>query len=304
MSIKNKILSKLNALIRRSYWFNNVAFPDCKKFWTQKTFNLDLVNIGSSSGKYAFNYTGLNIKAANWAVAPQSFVGDTEVLRNYFSFLKSNGGVVFIPLCPFSALGGSSDYFHDKYYSILDLSSIPHASCKKKQEVMNIFQHPLNYYPLFELFRDLSRIFRKQNIIMDEKTMEVNANNMIQSWMKEFSITDFNDPLSLVNQDAKEDGAKILSDLIQFCVDRNLKPVLIIPPMTKYLSSKLTPQMRENFINSFVEKANSQNAIFLSYLDNDDFIDNSLYRNSFLLNEKGARKFTSQVLHDIGLLKS
>ena len=303
MSIKNKVIGKLNALVRQSYWFNNVAFPDCKKFWTQRAFNLDLVNIGSSSAKYAFNYKGLNIKAANWAVAPQSFVGDTEILKNYFSYIKSNGGIVLIPLCPLSALGGSSDYFHDKYYSILNLSSIPHSSFKKKQEVMSVFQHPLNYYPLIELFRVISQIFRKENIIMDEKSIEVDANIRIQSWMKEFSITNFNDPLSLVNQDAKEDGVKILSDLIQFCLDRNFKPVLIIPPMTKNLSSKLTPQMRDDFIDSFVEKANSQNIIFLSYLDNDDFIDYSLYRNSFFLNEKGARKFTSRVLHDIGLLQ-
>ncbi len=304
MSLKNMILDKLNALIRRSYWFNNIAFPDCKKFWTQKTFNLDLVNIGSSSAKYAFDYTGLNINAANWAMVPQTLVGDFEVIKNYFSYIIPNRGIVLIPLCPLSALGGSSDYFDDKYYSILNISSIPHSSFKKKNEVMDVFQNPLNYYPLIEIFKELCRFFRKQDIIMDEKTMEVDANNIIQTWMKEFSITDFKDPLSLVNQDAKEDSSKVLSDLIQFCLDRSLKPILIIPPISKYLLSKFTPHMRKEFIDTFVAKSNTHNVIFLNYLDDADLIDTALYRNAFFLNEKGAKKFTNRVLHDIGSLQS
>ena len=134
--MRNKILRLINAGIRRkSYWYNNVLFADCPKFWNSQTFNLDVVNLGSSSGKYAFDYSGLGLKGANWAMAPQSLVADLAVLKTYSSFLKPQGGIVLMPLCPFSCLGGSSLYLSDKYYSILRMSSIPYGSYRKQQEV-------------------------------------------------------------------------------------------------------------------------------------------------------------------------
>lgn len=105
MSMTNFIKIKLNGLIRRSYWYNNILFPDCKKFWSHNTFNLDVVNLGSNSGKYAFEYSEEHVKAANWAMGPQTLLADFEILKNYCSYLK-NDAVVIIPLCPFTCLGG------------------------------------------------------------------------------------------------------------------------------------------------------------------------------------------------------
>ena len=59
MSILRKIFGKVNGLLRRSYWVNEVMFPDCKKFWNHNTYGLELVNLGSSSAKYGFNYDGV-----------------------------------------------------------------------------------------------------------------------------------------------------------------------------------------------------------------------------------------------------
>ncbi|MFK2344631.1 hypothetical protein ACIXNK_10290 [Bacteroides fragilis] len=105
MSILRKIFRKVNGLLRRSYWVNEVVFPDCKKFWNHNTYGLELVNLGSSSAKYGFNYDGVDIKAANWAMAPQTFVGDYAILSNYSSYLKP-GATILISFCPFSSLGG------------------------------------------------------------------------------------------------------------------------------------------------------------------------------------------------------
>ena len=85
MSLKKKISVKLNGLVRRSYWYNEVVFPDCKKFWTHKVFNLDVVNLGSTSGLNAFNYEGVPLKAANWALGHNPILADQEMLNNYFS---------------------------------------------------------------------------------------------------------------------------------------------------------------------------------------------------------------------------
>lgn len=64
MSIKKKIGRKLNGAIRRTKWFNEEFMPDCSKFWNYNTFNTDVINLGSTSGYYAFDYKGLQIGGA------------------------------------------------------------------------------------------------------------------------------------------------------------------------------------------------------------------------------------------------
>lgn len=299
--MKNKILHIINAGIRRkSYWYNNVLFADCPKFWKHRTFNLDIVNLGSSSGKYAFDYSGLELKGANWAMAPQSLVADMAILKTYSSFLKSQGGIVLIPLCPFSCLGGSSLYLPDKYYSILRMPSIPSCSYKKQQEVFDKRNNPLRYYPAIEMIRDIWRLFRSPANSIPEKKFSQNAEHFINGWMHEFSILDFKNPLILKNQDAYKDGVRILNEMIQFCLERNFRPVIVIPPVTKQLLSCFTADMRERFIYSFIEQGNKQGVEFLDYFEDADFSDNpKLFRNSFFLNNAGAKHFTRRVLKDL-----
>jgi hypothetical protein len=91
--------------------------------------------------------------------------------------------------------------------------------------------------------------------------------------------------------------------MIDFCIERNLKPVLIIPPMTKYLSCLLTDTIREIYIYSFIREANVKNIPFLDYMDDERFSDPSLYFNSFFLNLRGRKLFTKQVLKDLNITK-
>lgn len=298
-----KIVYILNAIIRRGYWYNNVLFSDCAKFWKQNTFNLDIVNTGSTSGKFAFNYDCLPVKAANWAMGPQTFMADLEILRNYSSFLKPDGATVLIPLCPFSCLGGSCLYMPDKYYSILNMASIPYGNYKKAIEVKDKQRSPLMHYPLMAIPRDIKYLFVKDNKeYMDENKMRDNADNMMKGWMFEFSIIDFKDELILKNKDAYEDSVKALSDIIDFCTERSFRPVIVLPPVTKFLAEKFTPDMLNLFVYNFVEKANKQSVTFLDYWNDPEFSDPKLYRSAFFLNSNGARKFTERVLRDLKVI--
>lgn len=49
---------------------------------------LDVVNLGSSSGVYDFDYSDMGCKGMNWAVAPQTMVGDFLILKRYRKFLR------------------------------------------------------------------------------------------------------------------------------------------------------------------------------------------------------------------------
>ena len=82
MSLKKKIKNKIDSFIRNSHWYSEVLFPDCKKFWTYNTFNTEVVNLGSTSALYAFNYDNLPIKGANFALSRNPLTADLAILKN------------------------------------------------------------------------------------------------------------------------------------------------------------------------------------------------------------------------------
>lgn len=305
MSIKKALSGKINGLVRQSYWFNEVVFPDCKKFWNHKMFNLDVVNLGSTSGLNAFNYEGVALRAANWALGHNPILADQEILYNYFSFLNPNGCTVILSLCPFTSLSGGNDYFEDRYYSLLKLSSIPHGAYRRKESVLSMRRSPLRYYPLYSILRDIKRlVFGKREAFLSEEAMQSDATRWMTNWMKEFSITDFSYPLSMVNKDGIKDAAKTINEIITFCKERNFRPVMVIPPVYHTLGEKFTYDIRNLVIDSLIEKIGDKTVWFHNYMDDSEFTnDITLFKNSYLMNKKGAKYFTCRVLKDIGLIK-
>lgn len=304
MSFKQNINRVLNGLVRKSYWFNTIMFPDCDKFWNHKDFNIDVVNLGSTSGLNAFNYEDLPLKGYNWALGRNPLVADFEVLNNYYSYLNPQRSTVIICLCPFSSLSGSYNYLDDKYYTILNVSSIPNGSIRKRAEVLQIKKNPIKYYPLFELIRSLkSLITINKDNCLSESQMRADAVKWMSNWKKEFSIEDFSYPLSLVNQDGIEDAAKILNKMIGYCKERNIRPVLIIPPVYHTLGDLITSEIHNKIINPLIERLEDKTVWYHNYMEDEDFSNNIiLFQNSFLLNKKGAKLFTNKVLKDIGLV--
>ena len=294
----NKIINLVNKVVSRSYWFNNVLFPNCRKFWTQNQNNLELVNMGSTSGLYAFDYKGKGVKAANWAMAPQTFVGDYQVLRNYFSFVKE-GATILLPVCPFSSLGGGNDILPDYYYSILNIISIPNASFRKKMQVKQMQDYPILYYPLVELFFSFGRLFKKRKEICSESELKTDAANRVKNWKKEFSIESFDDDFTLLQKDLYSDSVKALKDIISFCIQRKLRPVLVLPPLSKPMRDLLSESVVEKFIIRFLKDANDMNIPILNHLTDPIFDNEQLFRDSFLLNIKGASVFTNEILSEL-----
>ena len=121
--MKNLLEKVCNKIVRHTQWYDQF-WNGAQKFWNLRCFNLSVVNLGSNSGKYAFNYEGLDICGMNWALGPQSLVHDFNILKNYFSYLKS-GATVIITLCPFSSLVSKYSKKHNlKYYTFLHPATI------------------------------------------------------------------------------------------------------------------------------------------------------------------------------------
>ncbi len=296
----SKIKRIINGAIKRGYWYNNVLFPDCRKFWCYNTFNTDVINLGSTSALCAFNYDGLPIKGANFALAHNPLSGDYAILRNYLGYLKPQGGVVIIPLCPFSSLASGYTINDDRYYTLLYASTIPDYSHSKDIFVNNIKKNPISVYPLIYVLKDLFFLKNKKNKCLTEMEMKQDAEEWMKSWKKEFSIRDFSVPLSLINQDALSDAVTIILNIIDCCENHGFRPVVIIPPVYSALGSLFTPEIREVLMGQLITSIKHKSVLFLDYMDDDEFCnDRTMFTNSFLMNQKGAKSFTSKVLSDI-----
>lgn len=304
MSLKDTFLRGLNHIIRKGYWFNNELFPDCEKFWNYHDFNTEVINLGSTSALHAFCYDDLPVKAANWALGHNPLVADLAILKNYCSFLKPDDCTVILPLCPFSSLSGSYVYLEDRYYSILYCTSIPDYSYKRNKIIRTIKGNPLPHYPLLSFFKDLKHtIIKGKQSGLSEKQMEHDSQCWITSWMKEFSLTKLSYPLSLRNRDAIDDAAKIINEMIAYCKEINARPVILIPPMYHTLSEKFSPEVRKVIIDSLINKIEDKTVWFKNYMDDERFInDSTLFQNSYLLNKKGAKFFTAQLLKELSII--
>ena len=301
--------------IKKSVWYNSLfvgadgeIYPDNNWYRKHDERNFDLINLGSSGGKWAFDYSCFNIKAMNWAQQPQTLLEDFNLLRNYHSILKK-GGVVLITIMPFTGLNkttGVRDAM--KYLKINAHEPIQPNELRKaklfadypilmgKQAIKAGLKHILGKdRPL-----DLSKTAGAEKNPMTVDELEKDALRWINGWKKQFNIADFEAPLTAENQNGRDYRIKLMQTLIDFCLERSYKPVYVIPPVTNHLSKYYTEKFEETYVYGFL-KSVDRDIFLLDYSKDVSLKDDDLYFNSFFLNKRGRKVFTERVLKDVGM---
>jgi hypothetical protein len=171
---------------------------------------------------------------------------------------------------------------------------------------MSFIKYPLLTYPYAVLYL-LHDVEKDKKLLLSEQNMQPielinDAERWLSNFKKEFGVKDFSAPLTEEHKKCFDETAYILSNMIDFCIERELRPILISLPTTKYFSSHFSSS-REQYVYSFIRKINKRNVLFLDYYYDERFQDPSLYFNSFFLNLRGRKLFTRQVLIDLGLIK-
>ncbi len=303
----------LNKLIKKTNWWRN-QFIGIKQFVSNEGYrdniirNYDIVNLGSNPARYAFFYEG--VKGQSWATGSQGSDMDFEILKYYHSYIKE-GGIVLIPIMPFTAISPylkeCPQYWGVEYYSkfvqILDVSQS--SKLPYYEKAVKYLRYPLSVKKTAILPLILGSDPDKKYEIDEQQlmTMELqqDATNWIKMWMKEFTLRDLNDVLCEKWRKYYEESVEINKKMVDFCIERNLKPVFICVPMTKHLSEQFTDSFWDYMVTGFVGRCNKRNVLFLDYTKDQRFQDDSLYLDSFLLNMRGRKAFTRQVLRDIKL---
>jgi len=293
----------LNVFIRRTNWYKK-RVSDSDKFRKRINTSLEICNLGSNSGKYAFTYEGSGLKGENWALGPQTLSYDFRVLKNYHSYLKE-GATVLIPLCPFSSCikDFEDDSVNHKYYSFLHPILILNFSQMTKEQVLRFVKTPFLVEPIKSMIRVFRDIVPVDKAKMTKESLEIDANKFINNWKDQFSISNLDAPVSELNKESITYNTILLTDMISFCLERKLKPVIVIPPISTALTSKLSETFRENYIHSFINKGNSKQIPFMNYMDDERFIAEDLYFNSYFLNRNGRKLFTMRLLMDLSLVE-
>lgn len=309
--MKQHLVHIYRSILQSNDWYQS-KFRDCYKFWERFPFNLDVVNLGSNTAFYGFDYTSFPVKGANWAMRPQSFPQDFAILKTYYSYLRPRA-IILIALGPYSSCYKNyKDLELEKYYTILHPGTFEGFSLQRCSEIYELKRHPFvkaPYKMTYGTIRQIGKLICKRTDpakIMKQKLdtqgLEQDALKWINGWQQQFGIEDMNAPLPAHIVAGRQKRVSILREIIQFCKERDLRPFIVLPPVTKYLSEKFSDIFRRNYIYTFLQEAGIEDNMFLDYLDNIPLSDEKLYFNSFFLNRRGSRVFTERVLHDVGLL--
>lgn len=293
----------INCLYKRTNHFNN-QFIDVRKFWpnSERKNNLQVVNLGSNHPKFGIDYSDINVNGENWAVGPQTFEYDFAILRQNISYLAP-GATVIIPVCllNFFLYRQNNRFIHTKYYSFLDKKDIVDYSIieKFKNYYFPGIMHPKNALRILKDVKKDERLLLTNNPMKTEAELNADGDMWLKSWGKEFSISLPNPTLSQQNISDIRKNIEILKEMLCYCKDKGLKPVITILPVTDYLYSRFSEEFINNHVLSYIQKANVVNVPVLNYLNDQRFTSVDKYINTFFMNAIGRKEFTRQLLYDL-----
>lgn len=318
MGILKKILTG-SYLLYRTNWYkskfldpHHEIYPDNVWYREHEERNYDLVNLGSSGGKWAFDYSGLNIKAMNWAQQPQTLLEDYNLLRHFHSILKE-GGYVIITIMPFTGLNKMTNINDAIKYVKFDTQGEPiephlYGEALRMATYPILFGKPaIKALIKYILGRDISLdVFSQaqaEHNPMNTEQLEVDAKRWIDGWKLQFGISDFDAPLTPNNEKGRAYRIRLMQTLVDFCMERGYKPVYVIPPVTEHLAQYYTPEFEATYIYGYLKSVNRE-VVTLDYSKDAEFRQNDdLFFNSFFLNERGRKMFTRKVLKDLNAKK-
>ena len=316
--IATRYLSKLvgNELMKHTQWYRSMFVdPDLELYpgnsWYRKHLerNFDIVCLGSSSAKWAYDFSGFDVKGMNWAQQPQTLLEDFNLLRNYHSILRK-GGFVVITIMPFTGLNKKTGLIDALKYLKLDAQEPIEPN--NLEQAWRYTKYPFLFrkqafkaLAKYVLGRETVYLDRRpmvENNPLDERALDLDALKWMNGWKNQFAIDDFEAPLTEENLKGREFRITLLRQIIDFCVERDYVPIYVIPPVTQQLYRYFTPQFQQLYIYTFLSDVGREVKL-LDYSKCKELMNKDFYFNSFFLNKKGRSAFTLRLLEDLGFGK-
>lgn len=273
-----------------------------KKRFSNIEDGLDYVNIGSGICLHDFVWENIeNVKGYNMAVAPEDFRYDARIINHYAKNIKK-GGIVLAMVCPLSF--GRNDYLYKNYFSAKYIDILPRENVSLSDRAYRMYKsYPFIYK--MQTFGMVMKGYKAGAVRRIRKLFRGISYNMsdviVEGWIKD------NKPLvDLKDETQAKFFEKIflekqndLINLVDIVYKNGLKPVVIVPPISKTLFGKMTEEFLEAFLYTNLRCLENKEVLILDYLKDKDFSADINYSNYLFLTSHDAKRFTSRVLDDI-----
>ena len=265
----------------------------------------DVIAFGSAYCRYGLDFKDTNVYGYNFGYGSQFFYYTNLMLHQYARTCKK-GGVVYIIIADlvFAKLGKGL-YGANEYIKFLDKRFLKEEYSVKKfvRSRFPVIFNPSLIYRCIKRMLGLDAVddftTLENNKLSEEKVKEA-ADLRCESWCRQFGLrntvdSDISDELAQTFVQTRQ----VLTDMIQFCLDNQLKPLLVVTPVSKIMNERISDAFMERVLFSNIKKANVQNIPVLNYLRDNEFEDYRLYHNNAdCLNARGRCLFTKKLLTD------
>lgn len=261
---------------------------------------IQIGNVGSSHGAYGFLYDDISDKGYscfNFANVSQSYDYDLAVLQEFQDHIQE-GSVLFIPISYFSF---NSEVINSKeaeamsvrYYHFLSPENIPDYDL-----YVDIITHKL---PVLSAGEDILELLPDLNTVLTAHAAGsgIDAEEIARRAQERYSRHFENKEEYFMPERIEE-----LYEIIDFCKARNITPVLITTPYTKYYIDLVPQDFLEEFYATIDRIADDTNVSYYDYSHDSRFYDNlEPFSDSDHLTEDGAIYFTDILWDEVAELE-
>lgn len=281
----------------KQVWDN--PYTDTQKFNYMNSIynNIQIANIGSSHGEYGFYYEELTkelgYECFNFAMASQTYNYDYAILSMYKDHFADNS-ILFIPVSYFSF---NDEVINDterqslsaKYYSFLSPKYIPDYD-----PYVDIVTH---YLPVLSADEDIIKILPKLSL----KASAAEAGNVPDSEVfYEKALNRFQRHFDNKEKKFMDERIDNLYDIINFCKESGITPVMITTPYTDFYSDMVAEEFESEFYHIIYKVSEQTGVPYYNYSEDKRFTEHLEYfSDADHLNNEGASLFMNIIKKEI-----
>lgn len=264
----------------------------------------DYVAFGSSYGLYGISFPK-ECNGFNFCIGGQFFYYTNKMLREYTPKCLKPGGTVYLVIADlvFARLG--KGLYRPERYSFLLTRNSMGKDYSYLDYIRMRFPFFFNRKALIQIVRTLVRgvdnsyELLEKNKLNYEQTLQ-QARKRCSSWCRQFGLKDtVSDEIASELEKEFIETRTVLTKMIQFCLDKGFKPVLVVTPVSQAMNECLSDVFIQKVLFGNIHLANTQKVPLLNYLRDGRFQDRSLYANNAdFLNARGRKLFTNMLLND------
>jgi hypothetical protein len=235
----------------------------------------------------------------NFGLVPQYLGYDELLYETYKEYFSKKCYVVFgVDLFYFACdLDKNKKYnseYEKKYLQFLKIRKTIFRSVgwSFAERYFPVLHHPKD---AIKIAFGIKKYNKEKSILTDEEFMK-GATGLLKGWKQQFNLENFQDGKQAEKYlDVFEKNINIMKSVIDDCLDKGFRPIIVCMPVSEYVSSQISNDLVKSFLLDNVTRAAEDKALVLNYWNHDEFSKNKCYFNGHCMTGEYAKKFTDDV---------